>query len=224
MLFASEMFAHHLSNTLSRHLCVCCGMSQKQLSRARPETFTPSIADAFFFEELSVTLSSAEASHWLAQLFHAPGCPGGQPSAASSSQRDAVSPVSRPYDAPLARDVAGESVHAEMSELALELGEDMGLLYTDAAHVVLDSPPRSPRRAVDIEAGLGRREKWASSLQVQDATGHHPHDGCEPLQREALNAAEGKSQPKLSSCLEAALEGDDHCDLILDARATLSSV
>jgi len=117
-----------------------------------------------------------------------------------------------------------ESVHAEMSELALELGEDMGLLYTDAAHVVLDSPPRSPRRAVDIEAGLGRREKWASSLQVQDATGHHPHDGCEPLQREALNAAEGKSQPKLSSCLEAALEGDDHCDLILDARATLSSV
>jgi hypothetical protein len=200
-------------------------MSQNQLSRARPEHFTPSIADAFFFEELSATLSSSEAAHWLAQHFHAPGCPGaGQPYAASSSQNEPVSPVSRPYDAPLARDVAGESVHAEMSELALELGEDMGLLYTDAAHVILDSPPRSPRRAVDIEAGLGRKEKWASSLQVQDATGHHPHDGCEPLQREALNAAAGKSQPKLSSCWEAALEGDDNRELILDVRATFSSV
>jgi hypothetical protein len=186
---------------------------KKQLSR-RPAAFKLSIADAYFLEELRATLSYAEAAQWLAEHVKAPGRSGRSSCSASplcSPRRPHSLPLSM-HDAPLPRDVSAESVEAYMSKLSLELVADRGLLYTDAAHMVLDMLPRSPQKAVDIEEGLcrgGKKQKWSSGFQVQD--------GCEsPRPREAVDTAARRAQPKLSSNWEASMEGDD--DRVLESR------
>jgi len=187
---------------------------QQQPSR-RPTAFKLSIADAFFLEELRATLSYAEAAQWLAEHVKSPGRSGPRSSSCSASPlcspRRPHSLTVSPHDAPLPKDASAESVEAYMSKLSLELGADRGLLYTDAAHMVLDRHNRSPQKAVDIKEGLYRggknhhQQKWSSGFQVQD--------GCEPPRpREAVDTAARRAQPKLSS----SWEGDD--DRVLESR------
>ena len=147
--------------------------------------FTLSIADAYFFEELSAALGYKQATHWLAHHCK-------QRSGANSSAGSAT---------PCSHEAAGSAMcsllpternswktgHAEMSGLALELGADRGLLYTDAAHRVLDVSPRSSRKAVDTEAG-GAKQTLSSGFRNQDVSGHH-HPGRESRPREEVNAA-----------------------------------
>ena len=186
-------------NSNSLAIEACKGMT-KQLPR-RPAAFTLSVADAFFFEELRATLSYAEAAQWLAEHVKGRSGPRSSPCSASplcSPRRPHSLPLS-PRDAPLPRDVSAVSVEAYMSKLSPELEADRGLLYTDAAHMVLDVLPRSPQKAVNIEAGLcggDKGQKWSSSFQVQA--------GCEsPRSRDSVETAARRAQPKLSSSLEA---------------------
>ena len=160
-------------------------------------------------------MSYAEAAQWLAENVKAP-CSG--PASCSAAVSPLCSPRRQhslalsPHDAPLPRDVPAENVETYMSKLSPELRADWGLLYTDAAHMVLDMLPLSPQKAVDIEAGLcrgGKKQKWSSGFQVQD--------GCEsPRPREAVDTAARRAQPKLSSSWEETMEGDG--DRVLEAR------
>jgi hypothetical protein len=140
-----------------RATAACRPLNKGPLKEANSTSSTLSIADSFFFEELSATLGYAHAAHWLAQYVNAPA---GRRSGARSADR---SSCSSPFSSPRRQQTASLSSESEqtcqtsdtrsdMSELAHELGADGCLLYTDAAHVVLDVPLRSPRKAVDIAA------------------------------------------------------------------------
>jgi hypothetical protein len=131
-----------------------------------------SIADAFFFDELTTNVGYAEAAHWLGKHAHAPGA-GRRSGAMSSTCSSVSSPLSSPrrpndaalpgaFPAPTSPCLSANAGNAsEMSELAMGLGADGGLLYTDAAHMVLEGSPRSPRRPHD---GSQRKPKLQSSL------------------------------------------------------------
>lgn len=147
--------------TKPRATAACRPLSKGPLKEANSTPSTLSIADSFFFEELSATWGYAHAAHWLAQHVNAPA--GRQSGARSADRSSASSPLSSPRRQQTAS-LSSESeqtyqtsdTHSDMSELAHELGAEGCLLYTDAAHVVLDVPPRSPRKGVDTAAGRPR--------------------------------------------------------------------
>ena len=160
----------------------------QQHSRGWPSApFTLSIADAYFFEELSAALSHTQATHWLAhhanckQRSRANSLAGSATPVLSCLQLEAAgSAMCSPL--PAERN-SWRTVQAEISGLALELGADRGLLYTDAAHRVLDVSPRSSRKAVDTEAG-GAKQILSLGFRNQDVSGHHPSLG----QKQEVNA------------------------------------
>ena len=101
------------------------------------------IADAFFYQELQATLGKTQASDWLAsrQLAEQPAV---LRLSSSSSQGDVTYDVSEAVEylrclatcpASLSRE---RSDDLDMSELASKLGVHVGLIYTDAAHTMLD--------------------------------------------------------------------------------------
>ena len=114
-----------------------------------------SVAETFFFEELAANAGYAEAAHWLRTERTRSVRSGAMSSAMSSTMSStSCSSVSSPVCSPRrpngaclsgALSIPGTTrMASDMSELALGLGEDGGLLYTDAAHKVLEGPPQSP--------------------------------------------------------------------------------
>ena len=102
----------------------------------------PTVTDTFFFHELRSALGHAEAERWLATasspctLSHAasPACSG--PSTPRSRGDGDAFP--RHLDCTL-RDQSNEH-ECDFKRLMNEHGEKVGLLFTDAAHELLDSP------------------------------------------------------------------------------------
>ncbi len=143
---------------MPRATAACRPLNKGPLKEANSTSSTLSIADSFFFEELSATMGYAHAAHWLAQ--HVNAHAGRRSGARSADRSSGSSPLSSPRRQQTAS-LSSESeqtyqtsdTRSDISELAHKLGADGCLLYTDAAHVVLDVPPRSPRRAVDAAAG-----------------------------------------------------------------------
>ena len=106
-----------------------------------------SVAETFFLEQLAHNVGYAEAAHWLrAERSVRSGAMSSTVSSTSCSS--ASSPVCtprRPNDASQSGALSSPGttrIASNMSELALGLGEDGGLLYTDAAHKVLQGSPR----------------------------------------------------------------------------------
>ena len=161
----------HLAGGMS-HLAPARGKPGALRASAAHSHAALSIADAFFFDELTTNVGYAEAAHWLGKHAHAPGA-GRRSGAMSSTCSSVSSPLSSPrrpndaalpgaFPAPTSPCLSANAGNAsEMSELAMGLGADGGLLYTDAAHMVLEGSPRSPRRPHD---GSQRKPKLQSSL------------------------------------------------------------
>jgi hypothetical protein len=109
----------------------------QHLSLGRPRR--PSNADAYFFDELSASISCAEAAHWLAQHVNAPG-DGQHFGSRSSPCSAAVPPRCSPHgnDVPqdASRDVSSESFQAVMSELGDSKGSSLALVYISLVNTV----------------------------------------------------------------------------------------
>ena len=119
------------------------------------QTHALSITDAYFVEELTASVGYAEAARWLDTHAHGSGARCRRSMTVSSSPMTSISssaaaspsPSSqcsprRPNEAPLPGALSSGQARMrmawDMSELAMGLGADRGLLYTDAAHMVLE--------------------------------------------------------------------------------------
>ena len=132
------------------------------------------VTTAFFYQELCASLGNAQASEWLVSEAVA------QPSNVRTTSRpnswhstssqcrkgENVSElvdesVVRPATCPVAT-FSQWSDDLDISELASKLGVSAGLIYTDAAHTLLDSIAKShqshlARRGSRLGAGTNRR-------------------------------------------------------------------
>ena len=155
-----------------------CALGTKQtrpkMAQAPTAPCPLSIADIYFFYELKVVASHAEALRWVEQVHRAKeynncgeacGCSDRAMSVAKTElgchliRLQSSAPLLRHISLPVQGVVTqpGQSdepagrlsryasepffgTQSDFSRLALELGADGGLLYTDAAHVVLCSP------------------------------------------------------------------------------------
>ena len=131
-----------------------------------PQRGLPTIADFFFYNELRSTLGHVHAEHWLATA--ASPCIRSRPASQACSiepknRRSAASPrlrsalghvekenwlVPSSRSLPASQAISGEANkrrsrqdgECDLARLMNEHGDKVGLLFTDAAHELLDSP------------------------------------------------------------------------------------
>jgi hypothetical protein len=111
-----------------------------------PQRALPTIADFFFYNELRSTLGHVHAEHWMATA--ASPCIRSRPaySIEPQNRRSAASPILR--SRPASQASLGEANkrrslqdgECDIARLMNEHGDKVGLLFTDAAHELLDSP------------------------------------------------------------------------------------
>ena len=137
-----------------------------------PQRGQPTIADFFFYNELRSTLGHVHAEHWLATAASpcirsrpaSQACsiePKNRRSAASPRQRSALGHVEKEHwlvpssrSRPASQASSGEANRrrsrqddeCDLARLMNEHGDKVGLLFTDAAHELLDSPRSNSSR------------------------------------------------------------------------------
>jgi hypothetical protein len=107
-----------------RSVASSCCSSMLSTSPQKPQTK----ADIFFYNELGLTLGQVSAEHWLAT----------ESSTCSRSGEASCKPNNRsrrPDDT-----LCDRSHECDIARLISSHGEKAGLLFTDAAHELLDSP------------------------------------------------------------------------------------
>jgi hypothetical protein len=137
-----------------------------------PQRGLPTIADFFFYNELRSTLGHVHAEHWLATA--ASPCTRSRPASQAcsiepKSRRSAASPrlrsalghvekenwlVPSSRSLPASQASSGEANkrrsrqdgECDLARLMNEHGDKVGLLFTDAAHEILDSPRSNSSR------------------------------------------------------------------------------
>lgn len=157
-----------------------------------------SIADVYFFDQLRTSLSRADAEAWLAST-----CARG--ASTVSSGRTTPSTCSSGYTSPriFAAHLAAASckrIHEDGSDLDFERlarahGARAGLLFTDAAHELLDSSPTPSTLALTRSTCM----RLAPPPTRTDSTSLSPPRarGCSPTKRQAHVEPQ-----RLSSCIE----------------------
>ena len=120
----------------------------------------PSMADTFFFVELSSSLGYDEAHEWLktTNTSRARSSPlvseaSTRSSSPCSDRRSSI--TSEHQQSPKAgqceEPITERTLSGLMEIMIQEHGSRAGLLFTDSAHRLLDSPPTSPGRDCDLQ-------------------------------------------------------------------------
>jgi hypothetical protein len=123
------------------------------------------LSDTYFYEELCASLDQSQATVWLTST-----------STKAKAKWDRTTAVQRPASCPATtisqimeqnHQSFGSNLttslnvdELDISELARKLGVSPGLIYTDAAHILLDAELTAPRECKK----LGHRKRKSSSI------------------------------------------------------------
>ena len=138
-----------------RSVASTCSSCSSTLS-ANPQRSLPTLADFFFYNELRSTLGHVHAEHWLSKAAApcipsrpAPQAGSGKPRNRTRSAQKCPTLRSAKWPATASQACSGEPNNGrsqpdgecDIARLMNEHGEKVGLLFTDAAHEILSSPP-----------------------------------------------------------------------------------